>query len=138
MLGVHTEMLNGVAAMPTPHSWAAQIMELSPEILDEETEKVDKWIQETMLTEFPNSGQAERIVREMWPAVMEEEAIMAYVEEHPFAGRALIAADPWEAAEIGGREVMASQEEKEVARQFLEEMKMGIRTPPQWNNWKRL
>lgn len=125
-------MLNGVAAMPTPHSWAAEIMALPPEILDEESEKVDRWIQKTMLTEFPNSGQAERIVRVMWPAVMEEEAIIAYVEAHPFAGRALIAADPWEAAEIGGREVMANEEEKEVARQFLEEMKAGTRVPPQW------
>lgn len=135
MLGVLTQILNEVAAMPTTHSWVAKIMALPPEALDMETEKVDKWIQQTILKEYPNSGQAERIVREMWPAVMEQEAIAAYLEEHPGRLSALPYVDPWEAAEIAGAEIMATEEEKALAQQFLEEMLAGERVPPQWRNY---
>ena len=131
MLGVTTQMLNEVAAMPTEHSWAAKIMAITnPELQDQVTDKVDKWIQETMEKEFPNSGQAERIVRETWPAVMEQEAILAYIEEHPYAMMVLSAMDPFEAAYIGAREVMASSQEEEIAMQFLMEMEAGTRVPP--------
>ena len=124
--------------MPTKHSWAAQIMALPPEKLDEETERVDKWIQQTMLEEFPESGQAERIVREMWPAVMEQEAIEAYLEAHPGRLSTLPNVDPWEASVIGGQEVMASKEEMQVAQKFLEEMLEGKRVPPLRNITKPL
>ena len=130
MLGVFTEILNEVAQMPTPHSWAAKIMSLPTEKLDEETEKVDKWIQQTMEKEFPKSGLAERIVRETWPAVMEREAIEKFLEKRPGFAGILIPMEPWEASEIGGMDVIASPEEKEVAQQFLEEMLEGKRVPP--------
>ena len=130
MLGILTEILNGVAAMPTQHSWAAKLMALPTEEMDEAEEKVNKWIQQTMEKEFPESGLAERIVREMWPAVMEQEAIEAYLEEHPGKMRVLSAMDPGTAAYVGRREIMASEEEAETAERFLTEMLEEKVVPP--------
>ena len=116
--------------MPTEHTWAAEIMALPSEEMDEETEKVDKWIKEVFEKEFPKTKQADRIVRDMWPAVMEQEAIEAYLEIHPAHGRVLPLVEPWEAAWIVGHEIGASPEDEEVATQFLQDMYDGKRVPP--------
>lgn len=130
MLGILSSILNEVAAMPTEHTWAAKIMALPSEEMDYETEKVDKWIQEVIKAEFPDTEQADRIVREMWPAVMEQEAIEAYLEIHPAHGRVLPLVEAWEAAWIVGQEIMASPKDEEVAKLFLQDMYEGKRVPP--------
>ena len=130
MYGILTEIWNEVAQMPTQHSWAAKIMALPSEEMDEKEEQVNKWVQKTMEKKFPNSGLAERIVREVWPAVMEQEAIEAYLDEHPGKMRVLSAMDPGTGASVGRMEVMASVEETEIARQFLEKMVEDEIEPP--------
>lgn len=122
--------MNEVAAMPTRHSWAAKIMEQPSEKMDELTEQVDLWIIEEMEKKHPQSDQADRIVREVWPLVMEKEAIAAYLEKNPMMRSKLPTVSPSEAAAIGAMGVQASQADEAAAREFLQAMQAGTLVPP--------
>ena len=123
-------MWQEIAEMPTPHSWAAQIMALDSESMDKEIDKIESWIEETITKEFPQSEKAERIVREVWPLVMEREAIRAYLDQHPFYLYALEGVDVQDAASIGARECLADDADRAIAEKFLEEMQEGTQVPP--------
>ena len=89
------------------------------------------------MSEYPQSDQAERIVRLMWMQVMEKPAIAAYLETHPHLAHALPVVNAAQAAELGAREVMADEEDERVARIFLGQMLALEKVPPQYAQPKK-
>jgi hypothetical protein len=134
MLEINHERVQAIANMPTKHSWAADLMKLEPYEADLAEDRVCKWITETMQIMYPETDYAERIVRTMWLHRMEKEAISAYLQEHPWLyGIVPEVMDAEEAVYVGAADLLgvASEEDEEAAKAFLELMDKGYLKPDQ-------
>ncbi len=132
MLEVYHEIVQAIAEMPTRHSWAVQLMKLPVEQADRAESKVDDWIEETVMKEYPDTFEAERYVRAGWLNLLEGEAIEAYMVEHPEHARALTPLfSPGQAVNFAAMDLPYAPMEKDVkaAKDFLTKMMKGERKP---------
>jgi hypothetical protein len=132
MLEINSERVQAIAQMATEHSWAAELMKLEPREADAAEEKVCRWISSKMGAMYPESDQAERVVRMMWLHVMEMKAISAYLQEHPgLYGVIPEVFDVEEAVWVAESELnySLSEEDKEAAKEFLTLMQLGVLKP---------
>jgi hypothetical protein len=118
MLGIDDKTMRQIAQMPTEHSWLAPMIEKS-EDLDALESKLAQWLMEQMFpdrtkeTLKEDEYQVWRIVREIYPALMENEAITMFLDQNPkWMGYLPEVTTPSEAAELEAMDVMYVPKER--------------------------
>lgn len=141
MLEIEDKTMKQIAQMPeVEHSWLAPMITES-EDLTELDHRLAEWMLEQMYPrkEASDLSQEEyqvwRIVRTMFPALMENEAITAFLDQNPnWMGYLPEVNSPREAALLGAQDVMyVSQEVVGKAMDWLNSLAHGTSRPDAQN-----
>ena len=136
MLGIDDKTMRQIAQMPTEHSWLASMIEKS-EDLDNLESRLANWLLKemypyrTMETLTKREYNVWRIVRTMFPLLLENEAIAAFLNQSPkWIDYLQEVNSPSEAAEIGAMDVMyVPQEQVSEAAEWLGKLNSGRLKP---------
>ena len=136
MLGIDDKTMRQIAQMPTEHSWLAPMI-VKSEDLDSLESKLNQWLLEEMYPDktkdnlSPEEYNVWRIVRTMFPLLLENEAIAAFLNQSPkWIDYLQEVNSPSEAAEIGAMDVMyVPQEQVSEAAEWLGKLNNGTLKP---------
>ncbi len=137
MLEIDHELVQKIARMKTPHSWAREIMLLPVEEADKAEAKVLNWIAKVVKAEAPEGTDeeteysAERMVRDTWLHLLESEAIAAFLEENPRYNRAIpLMPDPYTAvAYAAANQMWPGKDAENLAEEVLRKIQDGELKP---------
>lgn len=131
MLEIDHMLVQQIAQMPTEHSWAAALMLLPEEEADRKESRILDWIEVTVKRLYPEAVQAERLVRNIWLHFLERKALDMWAYVYPEKARYVpVVFGARDAVEYAAMDVMyVSQEDKEIAEEFLERMESGELVP---------
>ena len=135
MLGIDDKTMRQIAAMPTEHSWLAPMI-LESSDLEELESSLNKWLKKKIFPGEPEElegalYQAWRIVRDMYPLLLENEAIAEFVSQNPqWMGYLPEVNTAWEAAQLGAMDQMYVHPKViEFAEDKLEQLQQGALKP---------
>jgi villidin, putative len=129
MLGMSAYALNEVARLSRTGSWVVRLLAMGPEAQDEENARVEGWICERMRQEGLYVGEAERIVRQVWPLYLERVAFRKWLRRHRGVNISVPETAGW-AADMGAMDLMyVGRDALVAARLFLEMMDRGEAVP---------
>lgn len=119
MLEVSHKIVQDIANMPTNHSWAAKYMRVPVEFAEETEARLERAIVNKVKELYPESVEADRLVRNSWLFLLEYEAIEMYADMHPNIYIPVVSS-PSAAVSLAEADMMyASIDDKIAAEEFL-------------------
>ena len=127
MYGIDQDIMNQIAKEPTEHSWMAKLMELDLQQSDEAEMRMIKWVMKEAKRLYPDKENVDRIVYSSLLFLMENKAIMSFLEKNPdLMGYLPDVETPDEAASLGAMEIMyVPQEDERAASEMMEKILSG-------------